>query len=130
MVIESTADIEEIRSVQDSQGNDASPANQAQQERIAEPLENEDGLTAFEYATSGTTAEQLPSNAVPEGVAVAVAYQSGNSDIVYVGGSAAQTIPMSTIGSAISLCVSNTDQIYVQTLTAGDSVGVLFEGGQ
>lgn len=129
MGIETRATITEQETVQTGDGDSAPPANENQQERIAEALENEDGLQAFEHATSGTTAEALPSNTVPEGIEVLVTYAAGNSDVVFVGDANSQVVPLTGVGLGVTVNVTNTDQIYIQTPTAGDSVAVLFEDG-
>lgn len=128
MVIESTADIEQMREVETSDGSTDSPTNESLQQRNVDALENQDGLTAFEHSTSGTAAEQLPSNDVPEGVSVLVTYLESNSGTVYVGDSNSQVAALTSAGSGISFQISNTDAVYIQTPTSGDGVGVLFEG--
>jgi hypothetical protein len=129
MTLDTNTNVEEMRQVQDGDGDTVPPANENEQQRIAEAVENEDGLSAFEHATSGTTPEPLPSNPVPEGIEVLVTYAVGNGDVVYVGDSGTQPVPLTDVGLGVTLNVTNTDQIYIQTPTAGDSVAVLFEDG-
>lgn len=88
---------------------------------------NEDALTAFSYSTSGTTAESLPSNAVPDGVSVVVQAQVDNSKRINVGNGTNQSIALDP-GQSVSLAVTDTDLIGLQTPSTGDGVNVLYEG--
>ncbi|MFT4921051.1 MAG: hypothetical protein ACI8XM_000244 [Haloarculaceae archaeon] len=126
MSLDTETEVEEIRTVTDDTGAKKSPSNTAEQQRIAAAVENQPDVGAFEHATAGTAAESLPANPVPQGVKVLVQARPGNTDPVYVGDSTAQ--PAIIKGTkAVTLKVTDTSAIYIQTPTAGDSVGVLFE---
>ncbi|WP_225334915.1 hypothetical protein [Halomicrobium urmianum] len=129
MGLETQTDVEEIRNVQNQAGDVDAPANETQQRRQTDALENNDGLTALEYQTSSTTVEQLPSHSVPEGVTVLVTYLSGNGSDVWVGNADAQPICMTGTGDAVGFDVTDTSAIHVRANTSGDGVGILFEGG-
>lgn len=90
-------------------------------------LESKASITSFEYSTQGTGADTLPSHAVPQGVEVAVQALRDNQDLVYVGNDTAQAVNLAP-GESMTLRVSNTDVIHIQTPSAGDGVGVTFEG--
>ncbi len=91
-------------------------------------LQSQSGLTALNYATSSTNAEQLPSNVVPPGIEVLLWADPNNENRVFVGDSGTQSIPLPADGT-LSLRVDNTDAIHLQTPNSGDAVGVLFEDG-
>jgi hypothetical protein len=126
MTIYSSAKVEEIKGVLDSAGDIVAPATEGLQQQIRDRLGNWSGLGAFEHQTSSTSAEQLDSNSVPNGVEVVVQAQTTNSGSVFVGNSTNQPIELSK-GSHVSLNVTDTDKIHVQTPNSGDGVGVLFE---
>jgi len=84
-------------------------------------------LDSLSYSTSGTSAEQLPDNEIPDGLSVVVRTDTSNSGIVYVGGSSNQKYPLLSNGEGVSLKVRNTNDIYVQTPNGGDTVYALWE---
>jgi len=126
MGLDTNAQVERINVVQDSQGNDVAPATEQSQKALQAALGNQDSLTAFEYSTGGTTEESLTTHPVPDGVEVLLYAKDGNSDFVWIGDDTSQPIPLKQ-GGSLTLAVSDTAAIYVQTPTAGDTVGVLFE---
>jgi hypothetical protein len=95
-------------------------------ETVAETVGNQPGVGAFTHSTSGTTAESLPANPVPDGVEVVVQARPDNTDPVYIGDSAEQAAIIEGT-QAVTLAVEDTSAIHVRTPTAGDTVGVLFE---
>jgi len=128
MALETDTDVTELRQVQDEQGNAVPPSGRDVQKDIRDQAGNFAGVAGFQYNTGGTDAEQLQSASVPEGVPVLIWALPGNSGRVNVGGPGGQPIPLPPDGT-ISLRVDNTDALYIQTPTAGDGVGVLFEDG-
>lgn len=126
MALDTETEVEQIRTVRDEQGNIEAPANEKQQKETNAALGNQPGLSAFSYETGTTSAEPLPSNAVPDGVEVVVQADPGNTDPVKVGDADAQPVTIKGT-SGVQLAVENTDAIHVRALTAGDSVAVLFE---
>lgn len=91
-----------------------------------ENLANHPGIVSEEYVTGTVNTERFPSNQVPEGISVAVQSKPGNTDPIYVGGSAGQNFRLNGSDS-ISLRVDNTDVIRVNAGTAGDGVNYIFE---
>ncbi|MFC7069485.1 hypothetical protein [Halobaculum lipolyticum] len=127
MTLDTTAEVDKIEAVRDRNG-DARPAADAdKQEQIRDAVGNRDELTQFVYSTSGTTAETLDSNAVPDGVTVLVEFKSDNTGTVYVGSPDTQESALTGIGQGRSFDVSDTAAIGVRTPTAGDAVVVTFE---
>ncbi|MEA5388335.1 hypothetical protein VB779_15685 [Haloarculaceae archaeon H-GB11] len=129
MTIETNAKVERLATVQDSNGDDDYPANEARQMEIRDSVGNHDGLTAEEYSTGSTNPEALPSHSVPNGVTVLVTYLSSNGSDVFVGDDTAQPIALTQTGDTATFEVTDTAAIYVKTQTAGDGVGIVFEGG-
>lgn len=82
-------------------------------------------LVAFSHSTSGTTAEQLPSNTVRASVTVQA--DPGNTAEVNVGNSTTQPIQLEPGDSISGVRVSDTDVLHVQTPTSGDTVNVMGE---
>lgn len=128
MPIESEGTVTEI---EDKDDNVAAPASderlESMRQEIRDRLGNWSGLTAVKYTTSGTTAEQVGSNDVPEGVSVLVQALEGNTGTVYVGDSTTQPVSLQPEAN-VSLAVTNTDKIHVRADNGGDGVGILFEG--
>lgn len=120
MTLYSNSEVEEMKKVQDKDGNSVPPAN-------ANQLGNFSGLEQFVYSTSTTSAEALDSKTVPEGVTVLVEYNEGNAGTVYVGDSTTQASPLAAVGDGRAFRVNDTSTIYVQTPTSGDGVVVSFE---
>ncbi|WP_436924953.1 hypothetical protein [Halosimplex amylolyticum] len=125
--LETDATVEKIARVKDQAGDLVAAANERLQQTIADALTNEDSLEAFEYTTSGTGAEALDANAVPDGVSVLVTFLEGNAGGVYVGDSGTQPVKLTAVGDTFVSEVSDTSAIYVQTPNGGDGVGVVFE---
>ena len=127
MGLDTNTEVQQIRKVQNEQGEQVSPATENQQKRIAEAAENNNGLTQLEVTTDGTAAEALPSFAVPDGVEVLVEYREANSGNVYVGDDTTQKAALTGVGDGRSFPVTDTSLIYIRTPTAGDGVIVTFE---
>jgi len=128
VTLDTNAKVEQIKRVIDSAGAVVAPATEQLQQQMRDALGNQDGLTAFDYATSGTDAEQLPSNAVPDGVSVLLQAPESNAAMVYVGSSGEQPIEMQPSGT-VTVDVSDTSAVYVRANSGGDGLGVLFEDG-
>lgn len=126
MALETDTEVENIKTVQDSQGNTQAPANEVEQKKAVAAATNEPGVTADSYTTGGTTAESLPAHAVPDGIAVLVRAMDGNAGDVNLGDSGSQTIPLAP-GDAIPLAVQDTSNVYIQTPNSGDGVAMIFE---
>lgn len=118
--------LEQVRSLLNSIDTDVA-AIKADTDATAAANANESSLTAFTHTTGGTTAEALPSNAVPDGIEVVVQAMADNSGPVYVGNGTTQAVHLAAEQS-VTLAVTDTDLINVRTPTAGDGVNVLFEG--
>lgn len=127
MSLETETQVDQLTTVEDENGKSVPPANENQQEQIRDRLGNFGGVAAFEYTTGGTAAEALDAHDVPDGVEVVISYLAGNSDVVNVGNSQAQPVTLTGPGQAVTLRVDDTSTVYIQTPTAGDGVGVLFE---
>ncbi|MDS0280634.1 hypothetical protein [Haloarcula onubensis] len=128
MTLDTNAKVEQIKRVIDSAGAVVAPATEQLQQTIRDSLANQDGLTAFEFTTGGSTAEQLPANAVPDGVTVLLQARDANGQKVYVGNDTAQPIEMQPAGT-VALDVTDTSHIWVKGAAAGETVGVLYEDG-
>ena len=128
MSLNTTTDVEQLSLVLDDSGNQRSPSNLSVQKEILAALDNQTSLGAFEHSTSGTTAEQLPSNAVPDGVSVLLQAPESNAATVYVGNSGSQPIEVQPSGT-VTLDVSDTSAVWVRANDEGDGLGVLYEDG-
>jgi len=123
MPLETSGNIDEIAGVTDQEGEPAAPAtNEAQG--------NWDTLDGVQYTTNGTGEEQLPSNDVPDGATVLVHPLPSNADVVNVGPAGVVTYPLADAVATYTAKVSNTDQITVQTPSAGDGVAVHWEANE
>ena len=127
MGLDTNTEVQQIRKVQNEQGEQVSPATENQQKEIADRVGNHTGLTQIEYTTAGTDAEALPSYAVPDGVEVLVEYREANSGNVYVGDDTTQKAALTGVGDGRSFPVTDTSLIHIRTPTAGDGVIVMFE---
>lgn len=92
-------------------------------ERI-EPLAS-GPLQQVAYSTSGTDAEQVDSNDVPDGHAVVVQAKDDNTGAVYIGDSDTQEWALEARES-IEVHPPNTDDIWVQTPTGGDGIVLMW----
>jgi hypothetical protein len=127
MGLDTNTEVQQIRKVQNEEGDQVSPATEKQQMEIADRVGNYGDLTQFEYTTDGTEAEALSANAVPEGVEVLVEYREANSGNAYVGDDSTQMSPLTQVGDGRTFEVTDTSLIHVRTPTAGDGVIVTFE---
>jgi len=128
VVLDTSAAVERINKVQDADGNDTTPANEDRQQAIEAALGNPDGATIETYTTSGTTAEQLPDLPIPDGVTALVVYLPGNAGDVFLGDAEAQFIPLTDSGHVFEWEGATTGDLHIKTNTAGDGVGIVFEG--
>lgn len=120
MPTEARSEVEQIRKVQNDRGERVAPAtNEAQG--------NWDGVTADDYITGSTNAEQLPAESIPDGVDVAVQAMNGNTGAVFVGDDTNQTIRLSP-NNSIDLGVTDLSSVYIQTPNSGDGVAYIYEG--
>jgi hypothetical protein len=127
MGLDTNTEVQQLRKVQNEQGDQVSPATENQQAEIADRVGNRGGLKQIEYTTDGTNPESLPSNEVPEGVEVLVEYREANSGNTYVGDDSTQQAPLTQVGDGRTFDVTDTSLIYIRTPTAGDGVVVTFE---
>ena len=127
MPVETTTEIEGIESVRDENGDAVPAANADEQQKTNDRLGNFPNLKTASYTTSGTTAEQVDSHAVPDGVTVSVLYDTGNAGTVWVGDSNSQPVPLSSKTDTFETQVTDTNAIYVRTPNAGDSVNLIWE---
>ncbi|MBX0322465.1 hypothetical protein EGH21_05415 [Halomicroarcula sp. F13] len=130
MGLDTFAEVGELQTVQDSQGDKQAPANEAEQQAIREAVGNPSGATIETYNTSSTSAEQLPDLTIPDGVTALVVYLPGNAGDVYLGDSAEQFIPLTDPGHVFEWEASTTADLYVKANSSGDGVGIVFEGAQ
>lgn len=130
MVLNTTADVDEIEAVLDRNGDIRPAANADEQQATNDRLGNHDSLLSFSHTPSGSTAEALPAHSVPEGVKVLVMALDDNdaSKRVYVGDSDSQDIPLKP-ENGVALAVTDTSAIYIRAPTSGDGVAVIAEGG-
>jgi len=128
MSLETDTQVEQVRQVQNENGDLVSPADGEKQKEINDRLGNHDGLTQFVYQTDGTDAEALDAESVPDGVTVLVEYKQGNDGSVYVGDESTQESPLTAVGQSLEFGVTDTSIIHIRTPTAGDGVVVTFEG--
>lgn len=120
MGLDTKSEVSEIEGVIDSDGSTKAAATR-------EAQGNWDDLDGGTYTTSSTNEEQLPSNPVPDGVAVLVHPLSSNADTVQVGPQGAATYPLTAGTDSYVAQVSNTDQIYVKATQSGDEVAFHYE---
>lgn len=127
MGLDTNTKVQQIRKVQNEEGDQVSPATEQRQIEIADRVGNYDGLQQIEVTTDGTDAEPLPAHTVPEGVKVLVEYREANSGNVYVGDETTQMSPLAQVGDFRLFPVTDTSLIHIRTPTAGDGAIVTFE---
>jgi hypothetical protein len=130
MGLDTQADVRDLLNVQDGQGDPVPPSNENRQQEIVDAVGNPDGGTISTYTTSGTTAEQLPDLAIPDGVTALIVYLPGNSGDVYLGDDTDQFVPLTDSGHTFWWEGSSTSALHIRTNTSGDGVGIIFEGVQ
>jgi hypothetical protein len=128
-MLDTNAAVERINKVQDSDGEDTTPANEDRQQAIQEAVGNPSGATIETYSTDSTTAEQLPDLPIPDGVTALLVYLPGNAGDVFLGDDAAQFVPLTDSGHVFEWEGATTADLHIKTNTAGDGVGIVFEGG-
>lgn len=85
-----------------------------------------------DVTTSGTPVQLTAAN-VPEGVAIVVKAKRANTGVITVGDSSANALNTGTdhfalqAGQSISLQVTNTDVIWIDSTVSGEGVEVVFE---
>lgn len=120
MTIYNTGEVEEIRNVRDADGSEASPASDERIESVRQQGAN--GLLGQTvYQTGGTNAEQVDSQAVPDGKAVMIQAHDSNSGPVFVGDSESQEHALRPRES-VEVQVENHDEIHVRATSGGDQV--------
>ncbi|GGN97634.1 hypothetical protein [Haloarcula pellucida] len=130
MGLDTRAEVGELQTVQNEDGDKVPPANESHQQAIRDAVGNPDGATIQTYSTSGTTPEPLPDLTIPDGVTALIVYLPGNSGDVYLGDDADQFVPLTDAGHVFSWEGSNVNDLYIKTNSAGDGVGIIFEGAQ
>lgn len=130
MGLETQTAVEELHQVQDSDGQKVAPANENQQQALIDAVGNQSGATVQTVTTSGTTAEQLPDLSIPDGVTALVVYLPSNAGDVYLGDADNQFVPLTDTGHTFTWDGANTNALYQRTNSAGDGVGIIFEGEQ
>lgn len=113
-------EIDELQAVRDADGDSARPASDERIESVREQGEN-GAMNQMVYETSGTGTEQVDAAAVPDGHGVAIQGHYDNVDTVYIGDAGTQAHALGTRESLV-VDVENTDEIHVQTPTAGDKI--------
>jgi len=127
MSLETETEVQELRTVQDEQGNSVPPATESEQQKTNDRLGNRDTLSGFTYSTNTTNEEMLTSNTIPEGVTVLVHPLPGNADTVMIGPAGVATYPLASGADVYTVDVRDTDQIAVEAVNAGDGVAVHYE---
>ncbi|QSG06469.1 hypothetical protein [Halapricum desulfuricans] len=120
MTVYTNGEVEELRSVIDSNGNEASPASDDRLESVRQQGSN-GTLNQLVYTTDGTTAEAVDAAAVPDGHGLLIQGYHTNSETVYVGDGDTQEHALGTRES-ITVDVQDASEVYVQTPTAGDGI--------
>lgn len=120
MPLESDADVEQIRTVQDPDGAKKSAATAEAQGAF------QLGGTTYTVQAANTE-EQLPDQSVPRGSLVMVFYESTNAGAVYVGPPGTVEFPLLAQGDNYSAKVGNLNEISVEAPNAGDKVHIHWE---
>lgn len=100
---------------------------------MARFLNANDIKTFQKNVTTSGTSVQLDSNAVPEGVSVVVKAKRANTGVITVGDSSANALNTGTAhfalqaGQSISVQVTNTDVIWIDSTVSGEGIEVVFE---
>lgn len=130
MTIETNTKVERINLVQDSEGDSQPPSNEQRQKAIQQAVGNPAGATIQTHTTGGTTPEQLPDLSIPDGVTALIVYLPANAGDVFLGDADDQFIPLTDAGHVFEWEGATTADLHIRTNTAGDGVGMIFEGGQ
>ena len=130
MTLETTGKVERINVVQDGSGDDQPPSNETRQKEIQQAVGNPDGATIQTYTTGGTTPEKLPDLSIPDGVKALVVYLPANSGDVFLGNAENQFVLLTDAGHVFEWEGATMGDLYIKTNTAGDGVGIIFEGAQ
>ncbi len=130
MTLETTGKVERINVVQDGNGEDQPPSNEQRQKEIQKAVGNPSGATIRTHTTGGTAAEQLPDLSIPDGVTALVVYLPANSGDVFLGDADDQFIPLTDAGHVFEWEGATLSDLHIRTNTAGDGVGIIFEGAQ
>ncbi|WP_254279203.1 hypothetical protein [Haloarcula marina] len=130
MTIFANGEVEQLYTVQDEDGKNQRAANEKRQKAIQDAVENPEGATIQTVTTSGTDPEQLPDLTIPEGGNALIVYLPGNSGDVYLGDAAEQFVPLTDPGNVFGWSGTTTADLHIKTNSAGDGVGIIFEGAQ
>jgi len=125
MSLETETDVEQMRKVQDEQGDQQPPANQAEQAETNQKLGNADAVFSDELEPS-TAGESLPSHTVEEGKEVLLLADPANGGIIYVGEPGSPSVPL-TGGNGVTLQVTNTDLIDARASETGQTLHLIAE---
>lgn len=128
MVLETTADVEQLTRVDDGEGELQPPANATEQQRIAAAVGNRDGLTTGLVQPNDDTAVTLPAHSVPDGQEVLVQGAATNDGLVFVGDADGQHVALRA-AQGLRIPVTNTDQIAIRCPTADDKAAFILAGG-
>ena len=120
MTVYTSGEVEELRSVIDSDGDEASPASDDRLESVRQQGAN-GAMNQTVHTTGGTDAEDVDAATVPDGHGLLIQGHHSNSGTVYVGDSNTQEHALGTRES-ITVNVQNANEVYVRTPSAGDSV--------
>jgi hypothetical protein len=125
MSLETTTDVDQLATVEDSDGNRQRPANEEQQRRQAEAMENATAGFADKFQPS-TGGESCPSHSVADGKPAVVRADPDNAGIIYVGFGSA-TFPLAK-GDALEFQITDTDLVTAMAGTDGDVLHLIGEG--
>jgi len=127
MVLDTTADVDEIDGVSDRNGDRRPAANADEQEVTNARLGNADAVFSdvFEPSTAG---DSCPSHSVAEGKEVVLLADPANGGIVYIGPVGGATTPL-TGGNGVTMQVTNTDLLEAKASEAGQTLHLLGEEG-
>ncbi|WP_435062379.1 hypothetical protein [Halobaculum sp. EA56] len=126
MVLDTTADVDEIEAVSDRNGDRRPAANADKQDVANARLGNAAGVftDTIDPSTSG---EPLPSHAVKQGQEVLVFADPSNSGPIYVGkAGGTATFPL-TKDNGLTFAVDNTDALRAKADTSGDTLHIVGE---
>ena len=128
MPVETDTEVEQLRKVQNEQGERVSPATEERQAKIAETLGNRVGVTTGLVQPADGTAVTLPSNPVPDGQEVLVQGAATNDGLVFVGDADSQPVALRA-AQGLQIPVTNTDQIAIKCPTTDDAAAFILAGG-
>jgi len=125
MVLDTTADVDEIEAVADRDGNRRPAATADEQELTNARLGNADTVFSDKIQPS-TSGEILPSHAVKQGCEVLLLADPANSAPIYIGPEGNETVPLAK-GNGVTKQVSNTDALAAKAGSDGDTLHITGE---